>query len=237
VSEWFMVPLSKSGLHLWWSVGSNPTLSATIYHSCNWETMSTKEWFFYMVRCNDNSLYSGITINVEERLKKHNSGTGARYTSIHRPVNLVYSEKCSNIADAMKREKLVKRWPKIKKERLARGQIKMDVKVKEYIDKQKSPQKEICLKLRDIILKTFPSAKEEMRWGVPVFANGRFYLGALKDHVNLGFSINGLTKEEMSLFEGRGKTMRHIKVMTLKDIDEKKIVKLLEIAGECSGDC
>ena len=115
--------------------------------------------------------------------------------------------------------------------------MKIDSKVKEYIESQKSPQKEICRRLRDIIMKKYPDAKEEMRWGVPVYANGKFYIGALKDHVNLGFSINGLTKEQLALFEGSGKTMRHIKIRELCDIDEKRIIKLLEIAGECSGDC
>jgi predicted GIY-YIG superfamily endonuclease len=196
----------------------------------------SREWFFYMVRCKDNSLYSGITINVEERLKKHNNGTGAKYTSIHRPVFLVYSEKCNDVSATMKREKQVKRWPRIKKEQLVHI-TNMDDKIKEYIEKQKSPLKEICQRLREIILKTFPDTKEEMRWGVPVFANGKFYIGALKNQVNLGFSINGLTKEQIALFEGNGKTMRHIKVRTLNDIDEKRIVKLLKIAGECSGDC
>jgi hypothetical protein len=113
----------------------------------------------------------------------------------------------------------------------------MDKKVREYIEKQKSPQKEICFKLREIILKTYPDIKEEMKWGVPTFSGGKFYIGTLKDHVNLGFSINGLTKEEIALFEGSGKTMRHIKIRTLKDIDAKRIVKLLNIAGECSEDC
>jgi hypothetical protein len=113
----------------------------------------------------------------------------------------------------------------------------MDKKVKEYIDKQKSPQKDICLKVRGIILKTFPDIKEEMKWGVPVYGGGKFYIGALRDHVNLGFSIDGLTKDELALFEGNGKTMRHIKIKTVKDIDEKRIVKLLKIAGECVEDC
>jgi len=45
----------------------------------------------------------------------------------------------------MKREKQVKRLPKIQKERLARGAVEMNLKVQEYIEKQKSPQKEICL--------------------------------------------------------------------------------------------
>ena len=195
-----------------------------------------RAWFFYMVRCKDDSLYSGITVNVEERLKKHNNGTGAKYTSIRRPVILVYSEKCNDASAAMKREKQVKRWPKVKKEQLVHI-ISMDIKVKKYIEKQKSPQKEICLKLRGIILNTFPDIKEEMKWGVPVFSDGKFYIGALRNQVNLGFSINGLTKEQIALFEGNGKTMKHIKIKTLGDIDEDRIVKLLKIAGECSGDC
>jgi hypothetical protein len=59
----------------------------------------------------------------------------------------------------------------------------------------------------------------------------------MKKQVNLGVSIDGLTKEQMALFEGSGKTMRHIKIRTLAEINEKKIVKLLKIAGKCAGDC
>jgi len=196
-----------------------------------------REWFFYMVRCKDDSIYSGIAIDVEERLKKHNNGTGARYTAVHRPAILIYWEKFNTISEAMKRETQVKRWPKEKKAGLARRFFDMDVKVQQYIEKQKSPQKEICLKLREIILQTFPDAKEEIKWGVPAFSDGKFYLGAMKNQVNLGFAIDGLTKEQLALFEGSGKTMRHIKIRTLKDIDEKKIIRLLKMSGKRSGDC
>jgi len=105
----------------------------------------------------------------------------------------------------------------------------MNSKVEAYIQKQKSPQKEICQKLREIILKTFPDAKEEMKWGVPAFADGKFYIVALKDHVNIGFSIEGLSKDEIALFDGGGKTMKHIEIGTMQDIDEKRIVKLLKM--------
>ncbi len=108
---------------------------------------------------------------------------------------------------------------------------KMNAKVDNYIQKQKSPQKEICQKLREIVLKTFPDSKEEMKWGVPAFADGKFYIVALKDHVNLGFSIKGLSKDEIALFDGGGKTMKHIEIGTMQDIDEKRIVKLLKIVG------
>ena len=110
----------------------------------------------------------------------------------------------------------------------------MNQKVKDYIKKQKSPQKEICQRIRKIILKTFPDTKEEMRWGVPVFGDGKFYVGALKNQVNLGFSVNGLTEKEMAIFEGSGKMMRHIKIRTLKDVDEKRIMKLLNLVNKKS---
>jgi len=104
----------------------------------------------------------------------------------------------------------------------------MNKEVENYIEKQKSPQKEICKKLREIILKTFPNIKEEMKMGVPWY-EGEYYIVALKDHVNLGFSLKGLSKEEIELFEGGGKTMKRIKLYFLKGIDEKEIVKLLRM--------
>ena len=104
----------------------------------------------------------------------------------------------------------------------------MDKKVTEYIEKQKSSHKEICQKLREIILNLFPNIKEEMKYGVPYYDN-MYYIVALKTHVNLGFSIKNLTKKEISLFEGSGKTTRHIKVNSFEDIDEKNILNLLKI--------
>ena len=114
----------------------------------------------------------------------------------------------------------------------------MNGKVDEYIKKQKSPQKEICNKLRKIILKTIPEINEEMRLGVPCYGHteedscGKYYIAALKDHVNLGFSLKGLSKKDQELFEGSGKTMKHIKVYSLKEIDEDKIVKLIKLVKE-----
>ncbi|MFW9818242.1 MAG: DUF1801 domain-containing protein [Candidatus Thorarchaeota archaeon] len=104
----------------------------------------------------------------------------------------------------------------------------MDKKVNDYIEKQKSPHKQICRKLREIILNTFPDVIEEMKYGVPYYGN-KYYIVALKTHVNLGFSITGLTKEEIALFEGSGKTTRHIKIKSLDEIDEKEVTKLLKI--------
>ncbi len=104
--------------------------------------------------------------------------------------------------------------------------------VSAYIEKQRSPQKEVCEKLREIILETFPGIKEEMKWGVPAFGDGLFYIVALKEHVNLGFSIEGLSKEQLELFDGGGKTTRHIKVSSMEDLDRSRVIKLLEMVGK-----
>jgi hypothetical protein len=108
----------------------------------------------------------------------------------------------------------------------------MSNQIDDYINQQPSPQKDVCQQLREIILKTFPGVKEEMKWGVPAFADGKFYIVALKDHVNLGFSITGLTGEDIALFDGGGKTMKHIEVDKPENIDEKRIVELLKLAAE-----
>ena len=104
----------------------------------------------------------------------------------------------------------------------------MTKEVDDYIEKQKTPQKEICQELRKIILATFPNIKEEMELGVPWY-EGKYYIVALTNHVNLGFSLTDLSNKEVRLFEGKGKTMKHIKIRSLDEIDEKKIMELLKI--------
>lgn len=113
----------------------------------------------------------------------------------------------------------------------------MDNAVDEYIEKQKSPQKEICRVLRRIILKTFPKTDEKMKLGVPWY--GKYYLVGLKDSVNLGFSVAGLSTKDRNNFKGTGKVMRHLKFRELEEIDEKKIAQLLKLVdqkAEC-GSC
>ena len=104
----------------------------------------------------------------------------------------------------------------------------MHEKVKTYLENLPSPQKEICKKVRKIILDTFPNLEESFKNGVPWY-ECKYYIVGLKDHVNIGFSVEGLTEEEMKLFQGKGKYMRHIKIYTVNDIDKKKIVKLLKV--------
>jgi hypothetical protein len=106
----------------------------------------------------------------------------------------------------------------------------MNDEVSKYIEKQKSPEKEICTKLRKIILKTFPKIDEKMKMGVPWY--GKYYLVGLKDSVNLGVSVEGLSKKDKDNFKGMGKFMRHLKFKELKEIDENKIVKLLKLVDK-----
>jgi hypothetical protein len=110
--------------------------------------------------------------------------------------------------------------------------LTMNMEVEKYLEKQKTPQKEICKKLREIIFQTFPGIKEEMKLGAPTYASGKYYIVALKDHVNLGFSMKGLSMEEQKPFEGSGKTMKHIKIRSLKEINEKRIAELLKLVWE-----
>lgn len=83
-----------------------------------------KQWFVYMVRCADNSLYTGIATDVTRRVAEHNS-TGylaAKYTRVRQPVALVYSELQDSRSEALKREYQIKRLSKKEKEGLIRIQ-------------------------------------------------------------------------------------------------------------------
>jgi len=108
----------------------------------------------------------------------------------------------------------------------------MNTSVDEYIEKQKSPQKEILQKVRKIFMKNLPGCEEKMMWGVITFSGGKFYIAAMKNRVHVGFAITGLNKEEIGLFDGSGKTMRHIKIPSLENIDEKSLVKLIRMVDK-----
>ena len=71
--------------------------------------------YVYIVECANGSLYTGWTVDVEQRVKVHNAGRGARYTRMHGPVKLVYAEEWPTRAAAMKREAQIKTWPRARK--------------------------------------------------------------------------------------------------------------------------
>lgn len=71
-----------------------------------------------MVECSDGSLYTGWTTDVEERIKTHNEGTGAKYTRSRLPVKLVYFEEVDDRSAALKREAAIKKLTRIQKQKL-----------------------------------------------------------------------------------------------------------------------
>jgi len=74
--------------------------------------------FMYILRCSDNTYYTGAAVDLEARIRQHNAGRGARYTRGRRPAALVYTEEFASMSEAMKREKAVKRMSRRAKERL-----------------------------------------------------------------------------------------------------------------------
>ena len=73
----------------------------------------------YIVRCADGTLYTGYARNPTDRVKVHNAGRGARYTSGRRPVRLIYSESFETVGDALRRERALKKQSRAQKEALA----------------------------------------------------------------------------------------------------------------------
>ncbi|MBQ8637690.1 MAG: GIY-YIG nuclease family protein [Lachnospiraceae bacterium] len=71
--------------------------------------------YVYIVRCRDKSLYTGWTNHLEERIRAHNEGHGAKYTRSRRPVELVYWESFETKQEAMKREAAIKRMSRQQK--------------------------------------------------------------------------------------------------------------------------
>ena len=84
--------------------------------------MGSDLWFVYIVRCSDNSLYTGIAMDVTRRIDEHNNNdkSGAKYTRVRRPVKLVYQEEVASRSEAASREAALKKLTKKEKEALVR---------------------------------------------------------------------------------------------------------------------
>lgn len=81
--------------------------------------MHENEWFIYILRCRDNSLYTGVTTDCERRLHEHNHTTrGAKYTRSRRPATLAYQEAATSRSAAQRREAEIKRLSAAQKEQL-----------------------------------------------------------------------------------------------------------------------
>ena len=75
-------------------------------------------WVCYLLCCADDTLYCGITNDLEKRLAAHNAGDGAKYTRGRLPVSVVYSEDCVDKSAALKREMQIKRLSRAAKQAL-----------------------------------------------------------------------------------------------------------------------
>nr|WP_289038601.1 GIY-YIG nuclease family protein [uncultured Allobacillus sp.] len=76
------------------------------------------EFFVYMLRCRDGSLYTGYTVDMQNRLKLHQAGKASKYTRSRGPIELVYLEQLATKSEAMKKEANVKKLKKSEKEDL-----------------------------------------------------------------------------------------------------------------------
>jgi len=80
-------------------------------------------WYVYILQCSDNTLYTGITVDLDRRVQEHNQDNklGARYTRARRPVSLVYQESCSSRSAAAKREAAIRKMSRDKKQEMIMG--------------------------------------------------------------------------------------------------------------------
>ena len=70
--------------------------------------MSAEQYYVYILRCADHSLYVGMTNDLKRRVERHNAGIGAKYTRSRLPVTIVYSEPSASLGSAHSRERQLK---------------------------------------------------------------------------------------------------------------------------------
>lgn len=80
------------------------------------------KWYVYILLCEDESYYTGLTWQPDTRWIQHFSGLGAKYTSRHKPKRVVYLEEYEDLDEARRRERQIKGWTRFKKEKLIRGE-------------------------------------------------------------------------------------------------------------------
>lgn len=88
----------------------------------SWYTFSNMSFYVYIVKCSDNTYYTGCTNNLDRRINQHNnSKKGAKYTKLRRPVELAYMEEHITLLDARRREREIKTWKRSIKEKLIKS--------------------------------------------------------------------------------------------------------------------
>ena len=84
-----------------------------------------KSSWFYILKCSDNSFYSGCTSNLKNRINEHKLGKFKGYTSSRLPIELVFSQEFSDINEAISAERRIKKWSRKKKEALINGDFEL----------------------------------------------------------------------------------------------------------------
>jgi putative endonuclease len=80
------------------------------------------EWWVYVLRCRDGTLYTGVTTDLVRRLAQHNAGTASKYTRSRRPVAMVYREAAAGHGAALRREFAIKKLSRAAKDALIASQ-------------------------------------------------------------------------------------------------------------------
>jgi len=103
-------------------------------------------YFVYMIRCKDDSLYTGITNNISKRWEQHRKGTASKYTKARGPVSIEYIETMKNKSEAMKKECFIKKKTKRFKENLIKEMKMNEMEIEkelERLDKELSEAQEV----------------------------------------------------------------------------------------------
>lgn len=77
-----------------------------------------KPWYLYILLCEHNKLYIGISTDVEARFELHLINKGAKFTQKNKPIKIVYTEKLTSLSEAIKKEIQIKKWSREKKDKL-----------------------------------------------------------------------------------------------------------------------
>lgn len=89
------------------------------------------DWFIYLIRCRNGSLYTGIAVDVARRFTRHQKGTGAKYLRGRGPLALVFQKKIGSRSLGLAVEIKVKKLPKARKEELIKSKTRIDWIVKQ----------------------------------------------------------------------------------------------------------
>ena len=116
-SKWYN--LKRNFLSTYYDIeeGCTKFLEYVLNNKEVWKIKSDKH-YAYMVRCNDNSIYSGYAVDPYKREEVHNSGKGAKYTRARLPVKLVYFEEFDDKKEALRRERELKKYSHLEKENI-----------------------------------------------------------------------------------------------------------------------